>query len=456
MKFLNEILVNQNPYEGDLLNNRKAYGDALSRFIDKIVDDGCVICIDAKWGEGKTTFVKWWCDDLRKTHSTVYFDAFKHDFNCEPFSAIMKTLYSQFSGAGKLSEKVINALGKLISETIPSLLAFGAVAGATLAFGPAGAAGATIATAGGKVLGDTIKDFLTKEEIHTLDKTIEEFREALEGITSELYLNGKKKLVFVVDELDRCRPTFAVETIEKVKHLFSVPGIIWILVMNREQLEKSIMHVYGTCDAGRYLNKFIHFYSPLPKSMNDSRYSKLPDHYYMLVNGLMAGVDFKIKTEEELKTNIASLAAIADLSIRETKKMINSIQLIFEKDTDYNSSFLIFAPFITLLKIAFFEMYDEIRAKSKSFQEHIKTSELLQKFANHDEPIKWIPYYLMFALCKDDIEVKSLSTIERAKELVEISGDDFDRFVNQEKDFVKYAYQKIPRICNKLDLVEFE
>ena len=58
-----------------------------------------------------------------------------------------------------------------------------------------------------------------------------------------------KKLVFLIDELDRCRPTYAVETIEKIKHLFSVPGIIWVLVMNKEQIESSIQKVYGTINS---------------------------------------------------------------------------------------------------------------------------------------------------------------------------------------------------------------
>ena len=96
MKFLNEEFEGKVPYEGDFFGNRKEYGESLKKFIDQ-VEDGCVISIDAKWGEGKTTFVKWWCKDLENDnkHCPIYFDAFQYDFNSEPFLAIVKVLYDQ-------------------------------------------------------------------------------------------------------------------------------------------------------------------------------------------------------------------------------------------------------------------------------------------------------------------------------------------------------------------------
>jgi len=58
MKFLSDEFIGKPPYEGDFFNNRKTFGESLIKLINK-VEDGCVISIDAKWGEGKTTFVKW-------------------------------------------------------------------------------------------------------------------------------------------------------------------------------------------------------------------------------------------------------------------------------------------------------------------------------------------------------------------------------------------------------------
>ena len=163
MKFLkNKLeLIDGEPYESDLLENRRAYGDSLTKFIGKI-EDGCVITIDAKWGEGKTTFTKWWVKDLSKDHLPVYFDAFANDFNAEPFWAITKVLFSQIENNDDFTKEMSKTLEKITEVLIPALLSFSAITAATMAFGPAGTVGATVAKDGIKSLGVFVKD-LVKE-----------------------------------------------------------------------------------------------------------------------------------------------------------------------------------------------------------------------------------------------------------------------------------------------------
>ncbi|HCD9054578.1 TPA: hypothetical protein NEG01_005482, partial [Klebsiella quasipneumoniae] len=57
----------------------------------------------------------------------------------------------------------------------------------------------------------------------------------------------------------------ALDLLERIKHLFSVDGLIFLLVMNREQFEKGILRRYGDIDSRLYLNKFIHCWFSLPK-----------------------------------------------------------------------------------------------------------------------------------------------------------------------------------------------
>jgi hypothetical protein len=70
---------------------------------------------------------------------------------------------------------------------------------------------------------------------------------------------GKKNtLVFFIDEIDRCRPTFSIELLERIKHLFDVPNILFVLSLDKKQLEASIAAVYGQgIDATEYLRRFI-------------------------------------------------------------------------------------------------------------------------------------------------------------------------------------------------------
>ena len=65
-------------------------------------------------------------------------------------------------------------------------------------------------------------------------------------------------MVIVIDELDRCRPTFAIDVLEVVKHMFSTDGIVFVLASNQTQLSHSIASVYGDrFDSLGYLKKFF-------------------------------------------------------------------------------------------------------------------------------------------------------------------------------------------------------
>ena len=73
-----------------------------------------------------------------------------------------------------------------------------------------------------------------------------------------------------MDELDRCKPIYALNLMEKIKHLFSVKHIVFLLVMNKEQLEQSVRCLYGpNIDARTYLQKFINIECKLPRNVND-------------------------------------------------------------------------------------------------------------------------------------------------------------------------------------------
>ncbi|MCP5250213.1 MAG: hypothetical protein H6939_00575 [Burkholderiales bacterium] len=86
------------------------------------------------------------------------------------------------------------------------------------------------------------------------------------GSTSYCATQNKPVVIFI-DELDRCKPTFAIKLIERIKHFFDVPGLVFVLLMNRKQLESALEKYYGTStlDSKEYLGKFINLYLTLPK-----------------------------------------------------------------------------------------------------------------------------------------------------------------------------------------------
>ena len=80
-----------------------------------------------------------------------------------------------------------------------------------------------------------------------------------------------RPLIVVIDELDRCRPSYAVELLEVAKHLFAVDHIVFVLAVNRSELAHSIRALYGSgFDAEGYLRRFFDVDFRLPAPDRDS------------------------------------------------------------------------------------------------------------------------------------------------------------------------------------------
>ena len=88
------------------------------------------------------------------------------------------------------------------------------------------------------------------------------FQEALHALAA----NADKPLVLIVDELDRCKPTYAVDMLETVKHVFDVKNVLFVLTVNRAQLDRSAAVLYGSAsDPESYFSRFFDVDLSLPK-----------------------------------------------------------------------------------------------------------------------------------------------------------------------------------------------
>jgi hypothetical protein len=92
----------------------------------------------------------------------------------------------------------------------------------------------------------------------------ESFRQTLSDIMSGD--DSGRPLIFIVDELDRCRPTYALSVLETIKHLFSVKNVHFLLLCQLNQLSAATRKMYGSeIDASLYIEKFIHFRVTFPQ-----------------------------------------------------------------------------------------------------------------------------------------------------------------------------------------------
>ncbi|PXY98324.1 hypothetical protein DKK71_01955 [Snodgrassella alvi] len=257
-----------NPFKNDALG-RKENIENLTQFITSF-EQSIVLCIDGGWGQGKTTFIKMWQQYLKNQHiPTIYFNAWESDYTDDALIALI--------GEISLSIKKLKQLDKSkVDETFESIYKY--AANFAKAVAPSAANLSIKAISGGLTNADELSKTLSalgesmvKEQIKKYEesrRTLSKFKEELSKL-AQCYTGGDKQkpLVIFIDELDRCRPDFAIEVLEKAKHLFNVDNIIFVLATDKTQLSHSIRAVYGQgLDVNGYLRRFIDFDYLLPRS----------------------------------------------------------------------------------------------------------------------------------------------------------------------------------------------
>src|SRR6266536_597545 len=256
------------PFEHDLLE-RKQNAEILTQFIARL-EEPFVLAVDSPWGSGKTTFLKMWLQSLQNEEfPSLYFNAWQNDFSDSAFvsligeigEAIQKLRLDkpQTTAARQAFEKAKKSGAALAKTALPAAI--------------------KLATAGLlDISAINVEDIaklaeqLTKEQIEKYQaakKSIVHFRKERTDLVSVLRQRSNdqraKPVVFVIDELDRCRPPYALELLEKIKHLFSVDGLVFVLTIDRQQLGESVRCLYGQgLDADNYLRRFIDLEYRLP------------------------------------------------------------------------------------------------------------------------------------------------------------------------------------------------
>ena len=245
-------VLEDDPFGNDLLGRRE-FGEALSASLGAIEGPG-VFAIDGQWGTGKTTFLRMFTQLLRnQSRRVIEINAWETDFAEDPLAALSSSLMAVAPDGGR-KEKLQSAAVKLLRVAGPGairLLTGGLVNLDSAAQQEVGNALAKWAESG-----------IARFEEH--ERSLRAFKDALEGLVAEC---DDGPMVFVVDELDRCRPTYAVAMLETIKHVFDVDGLVFVLAVNRGQLDRSAKTLYGEFgDPESYFKRFFDVELRLPES----------------------------------------------------------------------------------------------------------------------------------------------------------------------------------------------
>lgn len=231
------------------------------------IDEGVSIALDSEWGSGKTFFVsqvKMIFDynnlsDIEKNgiyesevlhvwenltrqddefvftpHLAVYFDAWANENDTDPlYSVILKILEdadTRKSLRNRIDMKAFrSAFGKLTS----SLNDF----------------------CHSDISENYMRDSFT-DDLHEQSSIPQKADECLRAINSDSSL----RMVIFIDELDRCRPEYALKLLERIKHYFDTDRVTFVFSVNLRELQNMVKHCYGeSYDSVRYLDKFFDF-----------------------------------------------------------------------------------------------------------------------------------------------------------------------------------------------------
>ena len=338
---------------------RKPIAENIIRLLTSPIDLSPMV-IDGGWGTGKTEFCQKLIRLMQEQYSNyqpVYIDAFRSDHSGEPLLAllaeIIKACTPEDTGEQpseqrkNITKKVAKAAG-FVMKTVAK-----AAVGHVLKQNTDDLAEELqqIMNDGQDAdsLAETVTDAAATIASHTIDATVEallkeqiEAEKNLETLKACLKeLAAEKPIILFIDELDRCRPDYAVDMLEVIKHVFDVENVKVVLVTNTKQLRAAINHRYGMeVDAQKYLDKFLKYSFALPDKIV-ARFEKeralvAVEYFKQLIrNNGMAG-ELKGLIEQEITMNfISNMIRQVNISLRETERLVRFLEIYHSlKDID--------------------------------------------------------------------------------------------------------------------------
>lgn len=313
------MILYETGFEKDSLG-RSRVSKQLSGLVEKL-EDPVVIALDDKWGSGKSYFLKRWVaahtNENEGTATTVYFDAFENDYLSEPLVALIGAISERIPDEQESLFEKVKTVGAKLAKPLFGIALSWATFGAKQHLDDMGDAIAEAANGEAKDAASA----LWAAEAERKD-AIQSFKDLL----SELTEGDRPPLVIVVDELDRCRPDYALSVLEIIKHFFAVPKVHFVLGINGEALENSVKARYGAdIDAERYLRKFINVSFSLPRTIEQQgSVSTL----YAYAKQASREMELPDELADRCIKQICLVARRHDVSLRDVGKILSNIALL--------------------------------------------------------------------------------------------------------------------------------
>ena len=240
--------------------NRNKYIASFLKLINGI-EKNKIIALDGEWGSGKTWFVKSIeylinseinnelkivnneiMENVKSNYMTFYYNAWEND---DAESAMLSLIYKLINDSClQKEENEVGVIPRLLN-TVIKFVTNGSI--------------------------DIKEDFFGEQwnnkQITDSIKTSEEIKETFKQIIDNLLIENKNRMLIIIDEIDRCKPTFAIDLLENIKHFYDDDRIIFLVTTNNRELKNSVCKVYGEKYNGSlYLDRFFDINLELPNN----------------------------------------------------------------------------------------------------------------------------------------------------------------------------------------------
>jgi MoxR-like ATPase len=355
-------------------------------------------------------------------HVCFYFNAWENDFVEDPLIAfvgeINKTLPDKIS-KGQLStqiRKLQDIGGKIIRRALP--LTIQIATQGLLGQESVKKVSELIFNSGGDIASFASELAEDKMNQYESDKNrVQEFKHELTKLTKSLTEGTGRKtpVVFFIDELDRCRPEFTISLLERIKHVFSVERLIFVLSTDRSQIEQAVKSVYGAgIDEDGYLRRFIDFSLNLPEPTVE-KYCQLLFERFQLQEVFASRRDGNNERDALMRAFVI-LAKSHHFSLRVIEQCFTEINLVMRTTPPGARLYSYLLALLVALKTARPKSFSLLLDELSPIDVNMLLEEIKQELDVSDRVCRWMlaqfEVYLIFGcLHSDELRAEPLSIL---------------------------------------------
>lgn len=368
------------------------FGERLEKFINveqDFVEGSLVIALTAKYGSGKSTFLKMWSHAIENRQTPdnkpiiVTLNAWESDYFGDPLFAIISSMVNSIRHNQKSAYDLM--------EAVKDLSWFAISVGSQVS--------SKFTGVDPIVAGEFAEQKKSQRNLLTnAFSAYEDRRKSMDVLKTQIRLfieKEKTSVLFLVDELDRCRPDYAIAYLETIKHIFDIKGINFVLAADREQLENSARQAFGiNLDFDEYYRKFIHREIKLP-IISTTGYGNITARYIDCYLRNEGSRFCYLKLDDARISNISELIEGLNLTPRQIQEVFRILGHLLETNEDMQGQLRwcwgVSVIAMCIFKVGAVQTYNKLGKEMLNPQEALS---FLQSCVNSDHVDWWFIIFM--------------------------------------------------------------